>query len=585
MIKKLARGLASFGPSEEQGQAIIIVALAMVALVLFAGLALDAATIYAGQSRLKRAIDAAALAGVVELPNEPAAEARSRQFMLGNGFDTGDSDVISLFETARIPSTEYMQWAITATHRVPLYFLPIINFNYAEVTEVSVAEYRSWVDIYTTQTGGRGIVGQVNLSNWGQYANPLWGDAFTPICWTCSSGCDSDGGTDPADELNCPKGPNPDHAELYNEFGQGYPFRIHIPPGYESDLVQIELLDPDGHNQPVDGPVTITHLDDTTTVVALADIDCNPHGGWANDNDQRDACLLETGDSENPYWFLRMDENRCFSEDNNGRPGTSYSPAYNTQTEYRLYYHKQLPDQSILREPIGTTFVGGADDSTTDMQWALAWTVDVNCDDGLCDVPDIVESGDGSRSLYLEVDGITGWSKNGWDLWAGPPPTDTVPVNVNDRNIFLLQNPWSHDSGGIVTFGSGYLPFTVNVDGYTEPITMTFAFVPPAAVGVGINLYHFDNDAGTLGQTVDYYLEGVDEWHYQGTLSLDGTWSTTTNYLYQAPGARDHDSAAVPEEFYGAYLKARYRAGFVDSSTWRLEYEGLVGDVFVRLIQ
>jgi Flp pilus assembly protein TadG len=565
---------------DERGQAIVVIAFALVALVLFAGLALDAATIYAGQSRLKRAVDSAALAGVVELPSEATAAARTRQFMLGNGFDIANPESIPLFETARVPSTEYMQWAVTVTHRVPLLFLPMINFSHADVTEVAVAEYRSMVDVYTSQTGGRGIVGPTNLSNWGRWANPRWGDAYTPQCWTCNSGCDAFG----AGKNFCPEpsGPNPDHSELYNEFAQGYPLRIYIPPAYAYDEVQIEILDPDGHNAPVNSDVTITYIDGSTDVVLLGDVDCHPYAGTANDNDRRDACLLETGDDPNLHWFLRMDENRSFSHLNNGRP-SSYTPEYNTETEYRLFYHKQLADQSVLKETIGSTLVGGANDSTTDMSWVVAWTVDIDCDDGSCDIQHITPNEDGSLSLYLEVDGVSGYSQNGFDIWAGPPPTTyTVPADVNDRNIFLFQNPWAHDSGGVVTFASGYFPLTTNVTG---PITVTFAYVPPEAIGLGVNLYHFDNDAAALGEPIDYYLEGVEDWHIQGTLSLNGTWSTTENYVYQPPGNRDHDNAPVPDEFYGGYLSAQYSARFLDTSSWRLEYEGIVGDVFVRLIQ
>jgi hypothetical protein len=193
---------------------------------------------------------------------------------------------------------------------------------------------------------------------------------------------------------------------------------------------------------------------------------------------------------------------------------------------------------------------------------------------------------DGSRSLYLEVDGVSGWSENGFDLWAGPPPTDTVPANVNDRNLYLLNNPSSHDSGGIVTYGSGYLPLNVNKDASTEPLEVTIAHVPIEASGVNVNLYHFDNDAGMLGQVIDYYLEGVSAWNYEGTLSLSGTWSTTVNHDYQEPGSRDHDSVPIPaDDFYGGYLEAEYRVNSLDTSTWRIEFEGLVGDVFVRLIQ
>ncbi|TKJ29221.1 MAG: hypothetical protein CEE40_09280 [Chloroflexi bacterium B3_Chlor] len=578
---------------DEQGQAIVIIAFAVIGLILFAGLALDAATVYAGQSRLKRALDAAALAGVVELPNEDAAVARTKQFMLANGFDTADTESVPLFDYGRIQSTEYMQWAVTATHRVPLNFLPLINFDYAEVTEVAVAEYRVMVDIYTTQTGGRGIVGPVNLSNWGRWSNPKWGDAFTPQCWTCDGDCPDDLPTDVQGNVtDCPAGSkspetpggfNPDHAELYNEFGQGYPFRIHIPPAYDSNEVQIELLDPDGYNQSLQGSVTIscTMQGDTETRT-----DCG---------DQRDACLLDTCDEDediNDYWFMRIDENRCFTDTGGGRCGPAYSEDHNTQTEYRLYYHRQLADQSIIREQIGTTYVGWAteaddladDGLSTDMEWIVAWTVDVDCDDGSCDVPNIVVNEDDSRSLYLEVDGVTGSSENGFDLWAGPPPpiTETIPSNVNDRNLHLLWNPNYHDSGGIVTFGSGYLPLNTNVTG---PVTMTFAFVPPEASGIAINLFHFNNDSGSLGQQIDYYLEGVSDWHHVGTLSLKGTWSTSDDYLYQPPGSRDHDGVTLPDEFYGGYLIAEYQTGFLDTSSWRIEYEGIVGDMFVRLIQ
>jgi len=413
----------------------------------------------------------------------------------------------------------------------------------------------------------------VYLFNWGRYANPLHGDAYTPQCWTCSGSCDS-GGVPGRD--SCPAGPNPDHTELYNEFSQGFPFRIHVPPGYLSDEVWIEILDPDGYNQPEisGGVVTIEYVDGNTEQKA---VDCNPDPDISGEDAQRRACVMETDDDPNPYWFLRMDENWSFVA-----PPSTYDPGKATETEYRLYYHKQLADQSIIKDYLGT-YVGGADDSSTDLQWVPAWKVDVNCepDGNDCHVPDIVVSEDGSFSLYLEVDGVSGWSMNGFDLWAGAPYTDSIPTNVNDRNLYLRRNPWSHDPGGLVTFGSGYLPLHTNVPA-PELITQTFAFIPPEAVGVGMNLFHFDNGDG---RPVDYYLEGVEAWHYQGTLSLDGTWSTSANYEYQPPGSRDHDSVAIPDEFYGGYLKAKYQSKFRDNSCWHLEYEGVVGDVFVRLIQ
>ncbi len=562
---------------EEKGQAIVIIAFAAIALLLFAGLALDAAAIYAGQSRLKRAVDASALAGVVELPNQDAAEQRTRQFMRANGFDTYNQEMLPVFEFARLPASGYLQWIVTATYRVPLNFLPLINFDYAEVREVAVAEYRALVDVFTTQTGGRGIVGPVNLSSWGRYANPKWGDAFTPECWTCdvSHGhCPEELVTNAltGEVLNCPPGSmrdvipdgfNPDRIELHNEFGRGYPFRIHIPPAYDDDKLQIEILDPDGYNQPLRSSITISHTDDSAESVA----DCG---------DRADVCLLDTGPIDediNDYWFVRLDENCSF-----GGCSNSYDPKYNTQTEYRLFYHKQLPDRSIVREDLGT-YVGGASDASTDMQWIMAWELDVSCGDG-CDIPDIRVNEDGSRSLRLEVDGVSGYSKNGFDLWAGPPPiTETIPLDVNARNLYLLSHRGSHDTGGVVVFGSGYLPVTVNKTGL---ITMTFAFIPIQAAGIGMNLFHFDNDLA--GYSMDYYLDGVPDWQGQGRLSGDGAWGTT-DFQYQPPGSRQYDHIVLPDEFYGGYLVGRYQSLQPDNSSWRIEYEGVVGEMFVRLIQ
>ncbi len=592
MKKRLRQWREPLTVQDEQGQAIVIIAFAVVALILFAGLALDAATLYAGQSKLKRAVDAAALAGVVELPNEAAADARTRQFMLANGFDTSNGEALPTFETARIPSSEYMQWAVTATYRLRLNFLPLINFDYVEIGDVAVAEYRSMVDIYTSQTGGRGIVGPVHLANWGRYANPLYGDPYTPQCWTCSGG-PAEVSEDPALCPDCdgPEGPNPaqnpEHADLYNEFNQGYPFRIHIPPGYtdQHEYVQIEILDPDGYNTTLEQPVTIQHVNGPDELKDLNDIlseiECNGGGGnWGEMRGQ--ACVLPTGEDENPFWFLTLDENYYF----NGRANI-YDHALATVTDYRLYYHRQLADQSMIKNYLGDAYWRDQQDASTDLQWISppGWeAVDLICDADGCDVPGIVVSEDGSFSLYVEVDGRTGSSKNGFDLWAGPPPTDTVPVNINERNVYLLQNPWSHDPAGVVTFGSGYLPLCTTLEA-GEPIELTFGFIPIEASDVAMNLFHFDNDYSYAGQGIDYDLEGVDWWHYEGTLSLNGTWSTSANYEYQAPGSRDHDAIAIPEEFYGGYLKGEFYSRFLDTSTWHLEYEGVVGDVFVRLIK
>ncbi len=59
------RGLC--GLSDERGQAVVIIALAMIALIAFAGLVFDGGTAYAGHRRMQNAADAGALAGAYKL--------------------------------------------------------------------------------------------------------------------------------------------------------------------------------------------------------------------------------------------------------------------------------------------------------------------------------------------------------------------------------------------------------------------------------------------------------------------------------------------------------------------------------------
>lgn len=63
----------------EEGQAVVLVALAAVAMVAMIGLAIDGAGGYLEATKLQRAADAAALAGVVWIPNQPdVADARAQ---------------------------------------------------------------------------------------------------------------------------------------------------------------------------------------------------------------------------------------------------------------------------------------------------------------------------------------------------------------------------------------------------------------------------------------------------------------------------------------------------------------------------
>ena len=75
--------------SKEAGQSLVIVAFAFLGLVAMMGLAIDLGFLYIERIHMKRAVDAAVLAGVVELPDEEQAMARAIEYLRMNGFDIG----------------------------------------------------------------------------------------------------------------------------------------------------------------------------------------------------------------------------------------------------------------------------------------------------------------------------------------------------------------------------------------------------------------------------------------------------------------------------------------------------------------
>jgi hypothetical protein len=77
---------------KQSGQSLIILAFAFLGLVAMLGLALDLGLVYVERVRIKRAVDAATLAGVVELPYEQQSFDRAMEYLTLNGYDVDDPD-------------------------------------------------------------------------------------------------------------------------------------------------------------------------------------------------------------------------------------------------------------------------------------------------------------------------------------------------------------------------------------------------------------------------------------------------------------------------------------------------------------
>jgi hypothetical protein len=349
-----------------------------------------------------------------------------------------------------------------------------------------------------------------------------------------------------------------------------YPFRIHVPADYEdrneTNILQVEILDPDSFNS-ADNSVLVTHLD--------------VNGGgteWKNADDTRRSwkAMADTGDAQNPKWFVRMDQNVGFCGD------TGYKGSEAVTTEYTLYYYK-LND----RRPYEIGQYRVRRDCNTDLEWVIPGvTPGVDTEFGsfrfdLRDYPDIATDENGNKSFYVDVEGINGPGGNGYDFWAGPSPTVTVPTNVNERNVFLInelnegRNP--HPSGGVSIGAAGFLPLSVNTD---TTYTVTLGYLPPEVAGTRIVISNFDLDRDTrppptgignptscpscelsnqcFGRYLHYLLEGVPSFDVEGFVSCGSRFG--------------EDILNIPNEFDGGYLYAVFETSRNDTTDWMAEY-------------
>ena len=140
-IKKLIQ-YKQKASNHEKGQRIVLIALMMVAIIAFVGIAIDVGFIFARGSQLQAAIDSAALAGVTELSGwteggggNPVLEAnaltKSAQFLNANNMPISVTNSINIAGNINVNETPLgaTQYAVTATWPVETYFLRVIGFR------------------------------------------------------------------------------------------------------------------------------------------------------------------------------------------------------------------------------------------------------------------------------------------------------------------------------------------------------------------------------------------------------------------------------------------------------------------------
>ncbi|MEM7798465.1 MAG: pilus assembly protein TadG-related protein [Chloroflexota bacterium] len=391
----------------EKGQTIVILAAALIVLIGFVGLAVDLGYIWMRQTQLRTIVDAAALAGAPELGTSEGivpADARAIQYLATNQimetYGQIDLDQLTSFQSGQSRSTlGALEYTITVTWQVELFFMTVLGFDTVNITESSTAGYFPLVDLYAGLRVARNGVTTSTQAIFGPEQQTSFGDAF------------SNPSSPFLNQFNLVDGDTGDFR---------YQYRVEIPPGYkgfintgsetgdsllETNIVRIELLDPDSINRTMpDGTrfqysrAWIDHLIEEgysaeTISEALSNSDCSDTRiyqpcvistcEWSEDNCTREGFIGYNHNTNpfdetdiNPFWYYRLDELR--------RPGGSTtSQEWGTATVYTLYYFQRMADGTIQRRNLAS-YVGqsgasnyasfnnqpiGTNHYSTDLKW------------------------------------------------------------------------------------------------------------------------------------------------------------------------------------------------------------------------
>ncbi len=124
--------------NKERAQVLPIMALLLVAFLGLLGLAIDGGRLFIARTELSRALDSAALAGIVELPDVNAAEGKAIAYLADNLPDA----------TASFPATaEDYQLRVQGTRTVDMIFMDAFGFGTVDISAAATAGFGVPIDI------------------------------------------------------------------------------------------------------------------------------------------------------------------------------------------------------------------------------------------------------------------------------------------------------------------------------------------------------------------------------------------------------------------------------------------------------
>jgi len=241
---------------DDHGAALPFVAVILVLLLGMAALATDLGWLYLNGSRVQRATDSAALAGVVHLPSDAAGVTANAVGGANlNGWNVGSVNGGPVAGGG----TDVLTWRQLADNRLEVtlranvrtFFMSLFGFEEFNISRTSTAEYVKPVPIGSpTNTFGDGsnnFWGSIN----GRWTAHIQGDPYQTVCdWSRSlsdAGCvdssaDNQAAFFPGATI-LPGDVDPDSDDLNPEFlGDGYHYGIEIEDNRSS--FRVELFDP-----------------------------------------------------------------------------------------------------------------------------------------------------------------------------------------------------------------------------------------------------------------------------------------------------------------------------------------------------
>lgn len=526
---------------EQKGQSIIIITFAVVALMAFTALAVDIGIIWITKSQLMNACDAAALASVVEMPDQDAARDTAIEYLrLHNIEDDDVHDIILSYPESVFDNKIRVQVSKQCT----LFFAPIIGREYATVWGDAEAEYVSYLPMTGFSTREEyGAVGLVNYSVFGYHTQRQWGDPYSAYYEGSGYG-----------DLN----------PWYDDDGYDYSFDVTEDwVAAYGNLVQVDIFDPDSYNK-YDVPGDDDPNPSTPDTRCGGSVNHNWTNPWVE------------GEPTGPKTPIRVDEmheahGKRYSD------GTAF-----TKTRYSIYSPAGV---EVAHAEYAGAYRSVANDAVyanTDLHWVTP--AEYAATDGTYHCPACSFYGDflfdvstyGTGTYIVRVSAVSGSAGQYYNLRVGPPHHSRQPV--------LDTTPWGvSDESKLFIFGNGRLTINFNTpyrSNCAVPIEVTLGWVPAEAEDGWVYVDKFDTDIGfeSLEYKLFYdpgdgvFVEYTDaEWPWTGTRAYNDTWTSG--------GEPDRVHIPVgwpPGGGEGGYLRAAYSAANTDTSCWKMWFEGVI---------